>query len=683
MVNNIRTMGFEVKNGEIRPDSHKIDMLRKTKVPKTKAELKAYLGLLQFYRNMLPHLAHTAHHLYNATSDNYSFQWTETLQNAFNATQDMLKKEILLTNITHPENIQVYIDASKYAVCIVITQDKKIVTCASKVLNPSQRRWATIERELYAAAWGIKSMRFYLHGVFFELFTDHKPLLGLFNKEEAPNTKMMSMILSTTEYTFKVLYLPGVKNILADFGTRHININEWDAPPPDDKDSLHELFVLDKASQSPIQEILQKTKFLEQDNIQIKLTEKEHNLEKINGVIQFKNHNKIYVPINARKPLFWYLHKHLHSGTSVMLKELQNLNLYWPHMSTTIDKFLSQCICTTKKNNPPHKYSELKHILATHPLRILAIDLYTYDNQIFFTAIDIYSKFCWVQKVENKMAITIMRAYKNFCQLYAEPELISCDNGGEFESIESEKIPHPSEHPQANGVIERFHRELGKTSRINKETPDIAYRRLNTSKATLIFHSHLKSTQHDCLNSLLAYETRSFQYNDLVWRKIPARKRAKHEDTFTGPHRILERTGDFTYNITSHTRSKRTMIINLNDIKILHIPCTREWKMNQKYIPQALMDLNSKETQIMPLIDFSAIDALVLDLLEQKPLKIKHFIVPDWPCSEWYEPLHSRIVAEAVELPDEEDLFVMPGDNGYFSLGKFSWKHWLFELRDP
>jgi hypothetical protein len=105
--------------------------------------------------------------------------------------------------------------------------------------------------------------------------------------------------------------------------------------------------------------------------------------------------------------------------------------------------------------------------------------------------------------------------------------------------------------------------------------------------------------------------------------------------------------------------------------------------MNQKYIPQALMDLNSKETQIMPLIDFSAIDALVLDLLEQKPLKIKHFIVPDWPCAEWYEPLHSRIVAEAVELPDEEDLFVMPGDNSYFSLGKFSWKHWLFELRDP
>ena len=141
MVDNIRTMGFEVREGEIRPDSHKIDMLRKTNVPKTKADLKAYLGLLQFYRGMLPHLAHAAHQLYAATSDNFSFQWTSTLQQAFEATKDMLQKDILLTNFKGPDNIKVYIDASKYAVCIVIiiTQDGKIVACASKVLHPSQR----------------------------------------------------------------------------------------------------------------------------------------------------------------------------------------------------------------------------------------------------------------------------------------------------------------------------------------------------------------------------------------------------------------------------------------------------------------------------------------------------------------------------------------------------------------
>jgi hypothetical protein len=78
------------------------------------------------------------------------------------------------------------------------------------------------------------------------------------------------------------------------------------------------------------------------------------------------------------------------------------------------------------------------------------------------------------------------------------------------------------------------------------------------------------------------------------------------------------------------------MIVNLNDIKILHPPCTKNWKLNEKYIPQILSDLQSKETTASPLIDFLAIHALVQDLLDGKPIKFKFFIIPDWPCAEWY-----------------------------------------------
>ena len=52
-----------------------------------------------------------------------------------------------------------------------------------------------------------------------------------------------------------------------------------------------------------------------------------------------------------------------------------------------------------------------------------------------------------------------------FCDSYAKPVLLSCDNGGEFSLIEDLKLPHPSEHPQSNGIIERFHKELGKLCR--------------------------------------------------------------------------------------------------------------------------------------------------------------------------------------------------------------------------
>ena len=124
------------------------------------------------------------------------------------------------------------------------------------------------------------------------------------------------------------------------------------------------------------------------------------------------------------------------------------------------------------------------------------------------------------------------------------------------------------------------------------------------------------------------------------------------------------------------------MIVNVNDIKILHPPCTKNWKLNEKYIPQILSDLQSKETTASPLIDFSVIHALVQDLLDGKPIKFKFFIIPDWPCAEWYKILHDKIIAEAVRLPEEEDLFIQPGKNLNCSMGKFPWSHWIFELRE-
>ena len=241
MVQSIRTMGFLVQFGLIKPDPQKIDMLRRMPEPTTKQQLKAYLGLLQFYRDMLPHLAHTAYQLYAATSENYVFQWTDQLSKYFYLTKTMLEKEIMNTNLQGEEDMKAFVDASKSAVCAVITQRKKIVACASKVLNPAQRRWSTIERELYAISWGLKKLRFYLHGVHFEIFTDHKPLLGLMGKDtEPPNNRIATMLLSISEYTFQLSYLPGSRNIIADFGTRNLETTEWDKET--EPNCLHDLF---------------------------------------------------------------------------------------------------------------------------------------------------------------------------------------------------------------------------------------------------------------------------------------------------------------------------------------------------------------------------------------------------------------------------------------------------------
>ena len=54
---------------------------------------------------------------------------------------------------------------------------------------------------------------------------------------------------------------------------------------------------------------------------------------------------------------------------------------------------------------------------------------------------------------------------------------------------------------------------------------------------------------------------------------------------------------------------------------------------------------------------------------------MEFLVVPDWPCMTWYVRLHEKITAEAIKLPNEEDLFI---DKKNFPLGVFAWDSWLF-----
>ena len=44
-------------------------------------------------------------------------------------------------------------------------------------------RWATIEKEAYAAVYAIEKLRTYLYDTKFTVYTDHKPLKALFTKQ--------------------------------------------------------------------------------------------------------------------------------------------------------------------------------------------------------------------------------------------------------------------------------------------------------------------------------------------------------------------------------------------------------------------------------------------------------------------------------------------------------------------
>ena len=80
---------------------------------------------------------------------------------------------------------------------------------------------------------------------------------------------MMRMLLTTSKYTFKIDYLPGMKNILADFGTCQIDASEWDKQSPEDQEGLHQLFCFDQSLPTPRLDFASSKHISDEDQIQI------------------------------------------------------------------------------------------------------------------------------------------------------------------------------------------------------------------------------------------------------------------------------------------------------------------------------------------------------------------------------------------------------------------------------
>ena len=116
--------------------------------------------------------------------------------------------------------------ASKSAVGAVLLQEGRPIAYASRKLRQSEINWAPIEKEMQANVFSTQKFREYIMGKTTMVQTDHKPLETILRKPmTAAPLRLQAMILKVSGYDFKVEYLPGKKQILADTLSR-TSLNE-------------------------------------------------------------------------------------------------------------------------------------------------------------------------------------------------------------------------------------------------------------------------------------------------------------------------------------------------------------------------------------------------------------------------------------------------------------------------
>jgi len=224
-------VGHIVRGGHRRPNLEKITAIQNLKEPETKKQVRQIIGLFSFFREYLPGFAGVIKPLTDLTTKRYGerIPFGSTEREALQLLKTMLctAANESLAIIDWSKLFSLFTDASDVAVGATLTQPsseghERPIAFASSKLNTTQQKWATIEKEAYAALWALNKFKHWVLGAPIVLYSDHNPLTYL--TECSPNSsKLMRWSLALQEFNVEFRYIRGSANLASDCLTRMVN----------------------------------------------------------------------------------------------------------------------------------------------------------------------------------------------------------------------------------------------------------------------------------------------------------------------------------------------------------------------------------------------------------------------------------------------------------------------------
>jgi len=213
-------------------------------VPEDHGGLKSFLGMAGYMREHIPHYVDFSHSLqeivshYTKKGRRTVIEWTPELLESFAQFKAAMANVFTLYHRDENSPLRLYTDASSYGIgaylCQVVTLpdgnlQEQPLGFISKSLTATERRWSVYEKEAYAIFFAFKKWEHFLRGGQFSLFTDHKNLTFL---NRPPSEKVMRWRLAIQEFDFRVAYIKGEINNVADALSRCVPV-----PPKPSEDA--------------------------------------------------------------------------------------------------------------------------------------------------------------------------------------------------------------------------------------------------------------------------------------------------------------------------------------------------------------------------------------------------------------------------------------------------------------
>jgi hypothetical protein len=186
---------------------------------------KNFLGAVNCYTKFIPNCAEVMRPLTELTKKSAKIvvDWNATLEKSFQDLKIALSGDPILKLPDIDEEFVVRTDASNVAMgCVLMQNYEDImhpVAYASKKFSERERKYSVEERECLAMVWGIQKFNRYLYGKEFTMETDHCGLQYL-KTGSIRNARVMRWYLALQNYKFRVKYIRGSDNLVADYLSR-------------------------------------------------------------------------------------------------------------------------------------------------------------------------------------------------------------------------------------------------------------------------------------------------------------------------------------------------------------------------------------------------------------------------------------------------------------------------------
>ena len=139
-------LGYHVTRDRVMPIPKKAEAIKAPTVPKTRKQLRQFIGMIIFYCDMWQTRSELLSPLTSWTTKNVKYDWKDKDLKCFGAIRCVIGREVLLAYPDFNALFEIHTDASKLQIGAVISQKGKPIALYLQKMNTAEQNYTTTEK---------------------------------------------------------------------------------------------------------------------------------------------------------------------------------------------------------------------------------------------------------------------------------------------------------------------------------------------------------------------------------------------------------------------------------------------------------------------------------------------------------------------------------------------------------